>query len=62
MDLCWQSNVSAFLGKEVRISKCWATAHFVTFLVVLGTVVVPVGVSFSILRCYNDHILKLKVY
>ena len=37
----------------MRISSNWATAHFLTFVVSLGTVIVPVGVSFSLLMCYN---------
>ena len=31
----------------------WATVHFLTFMVGLGTVMVLVGVSFSMLICYN---------
>ena len=30
-------------------------------MVGLGTVMAPVGVSFSLLMCYNEHILRLKV-
>ena len=36
------------------ISRNWATAHFLTFIVGLGTLMVPVGVSFSLLMCYNE--------
>lgn len=32
-----------------------------TFIVSLGNVMVPVGVSFSLLICYNQHIMRLKV-
>ena len=42
------------------ISRNWATAHFVTFMVGLGTVMVPVGVLFSMMY-YSEHILRLKV-
>ena len=37
----------------MRISRNWATAYFLTFVVSLGTVMVPVGVSFGLLMCYN---------
>ena len=43
------------------ISWNWATAHFLIFLVDLGTVMVPVGVSFSMMMCYSKLILRLKV-
>ena len=31
-------------------------------MVGLGTVMVPVGVSFSMLVYYNEHIMRLKVH
>ena len=31
------------------ISRNWATAHFLTLMVGLGTVMAPLGVSFSLL-------------
>ena len=37
---------SSYLGERVEISRNWATTHF---LVSLGTVLVPLGVSFSLL-------------
>ena len=43
------------------ISQNWATIHFLTFMIGLGTVTVPMGVSFSLLMCYNECILRLKV-
>ena len=43
------------------ISQNWATVHFLTFMIGLGTVMVPMGVSFSLLMCYNECILRLKV-
>ena len=49
-----------FWGR-VGISRNWATAHCLTFRVSLGTVMVSVGVSFSLLMCYNERILRLKV-
>ena len=45
----------------VGISSNWATAHFLMLMVGLGTVMAPMGVSFSLLMCYSEHILKLKV-
>ena len=45
----------------VGISRNWATAHFLILMVGLGTVMVPVGVSFSLLTCYSEHILRLEV-
>ena len=46
----------------VGISRNWATAHFLILMVGLGTVMAPVGVSFSLLMCYSEHILRLKVW
>ena len=43
------------------ISRNWATAHFLILMVSVGTVMGPVGVSFSLLMCYSEHILRLKV-
>ena len=43
------------------ISRNWATAHFLILVVGLGTVMAPVGVSFSLLMCYSECILRLKV-
>ena len=45
----------------VGISRNWATAHFLILLVGLETVIMPVGVSFSLLMCYSERILRLKV-
>ena len=43
------------------ISRNWATAHFLILMVDLGTVMAPVDVLFSLLMCYGEHILRLKV-
>ena len=45
----------------VRISRNWATAHSFILMVGLGTVVAPVGVSFSLLVRYSERTLRLKV-
>ena len=52
---------SSCFGEGVGISRNWVTAHFLTFMVNLGTVMAPVGVSFSVLMCYSERILRLKV-
>ena len=52
---------SNYFGEGVEISRNWAPAHFLTLMVGLGTVMTPVGVSFSLLMCYNERILRLKV-
>ena len=53
--------IPSILGKRMEISRNWATAHFLTFMVSLGSVMVPVCVSLSLLICYNKCILRLKV-
>ena len=53
--------IPAILGKGVEIPRNWVNAHFLTFMVGLGTVMAPVGVSFRLLMCCNEHILRLKV-
>ena len=45
----------------VGISRNWATDHFLIPKVCFGTVTAPVGVSFSLLMCYSECILRLKV-
>ena len=52
---------SSYVREGVGISKNWATTYYLTFYGGLGTVMTPVGVSFSILMCYNECILRLKV-
>ena len=44
-----------------EIYRNWATAHFLILMFGLGTVMAPVGVSFSLLMCYRERILRLKV-
>ena len=39
-------------GHGVGISRNWDTADFLTFMIGLGTVIAPVGMSFSLLICY----------
>ena len=51
---------SNYMGEGVRISRSWATAHFLTFLVGLGTVLVPVGVLLNLPMCCNENIRRLK--
>ena len=46
---------------RLGISRNWATAHFLVFMVDLGTVMVPVGVSFSLPMFNNECTLKLKL-
>ena len=43
------------------ISRNWVTAQFLILMVGLGTVMVSVGVSFSLLMCYSKCVLRLKV-
>ena len=43
------------------ISRNGATIHLLILMVSLGTVMVPVGVSFRLLMCYSECILGLKV-
>ena len=59
----WVGGVFQLFWKGVGISRNWATAHFLILMVCLGTVMPPVGVSFSLLMCYSERILRLlKVY
>ena len=56
----WKKCSSSF-GEAVEISRNWVTAHFLIFMVDLGTVMMLVGVSSSLLMCYNERVLRLKV-
>ena len=51
-----------YLQNGVGLSRNWATAHVLTFMVGLGTVMAPVGVSLRRLIYYNKYIMRLKVY
>ena len=53
---------SSYFGEGVGISRIWPTTHFLIFIVGLGTVMVPMSPSFSLLVCYNECMLRLKVY
>ena len=46
----WE-NYSNHFRKGVRISRNWPTSHFLVLMVGLRTVMVLVGVSFSLLMC-----------
>ena len=39
----------------MEISRNWAATHFLVFMVDLGTVMTPLGVSFSLPMCYSEH-------
>ena len=51
---------SRYLWEGVGTSSNWANTQFFTSVVDLRTILVPVGMSFSLLMCYNEHVLKLK--
>ena len=55
-------SIPAVLGDKMQISRNWATVHFLTFVVGLGTLMALVGVSFTLLMFYDECILRLKVY
>ena len=55
------SSYSIYFGEGVEISRNWVTAHFLIFMVDLGTVMMLVGMSSSLLMCYSEHVLRLKV-
>ena len=57
----WVGEGFQLFREGVGISRNWATAHFLILMVGLGTVMVPVGVPFSLLICYSECILRLKV-
>ena len=38
------------------IFRIWTTTHFLTFIVGLGTVMAPMGMSFSLLMCYHNEV------
>ena len=46
---------------RLGISRNWATAHFLTFMVDLGTVMAAVSMWLSLLLCYNKSILRLNI-
>ena len=54
-------NILVLLGKGWGFPGIGTTTHFLTFMVRPWTVMAPVGMSFSLLMCYSEHIMKLKV-
>ena len=55
-----ETNIGNFGGRD-GTSRNWATAHLLTFAISFRTVLVPAAVAFSLLMCYNEGILRLKV-
>ena len=53
--------ITTVLGKGRQFTGIGSLPTFFTFMVNFETVIVPVGVSFSLLMCYNECMLKLKV-
>ena len=53
--------VFQLFGEGAGISRNWATPHFLILMVGLGSVMVPVGVSLTLMMCYSECILRLKV-
>ena len=45
----------------MEISRNWATSHFFTFTVGLGTVMEPGVYHLALLVCYSELVLSLKV-
>ena len=58
IDYEWEDYSNHF-GEGVEISRNWGTTHVLVFDG-LEIVMVSVGVSFSLLMCYNEHIVRLK--
>ena len=52
--------IASILEKGL-IPRNWAIAYFWSLMVHFGTVTVPLGVSFSMLVCYSENILRIKV-
>ena len=50
-----------FWGRGRDFQKLGHCPLFDLYIVGLRTVMAPVGVSFSLLMCYNEAILRLKV-
>ena len=46
---------SSYFGEGLEISRNWAATHFLVLMVDLRTVMTPLGVSFSLLMCYSEH-------
>ena len=53
--------IPVILGKGQGIPGIGPPPTFWPFIVGFRTVMAPVGVSFSLLMCYSEHILRLKV-
>ena len=56
----WVGGVFQLFWRKGGISRDQAAAHSLTFMIGLETVIAPVGMSFSLLICYNGCILRLK--
>ena len=54
-------NILAILGKGMGISRNWES-YFLTFVVCFGSVMTSVDVSFSLLTCYSEHLMRLKLH
>ena len=51
--------ISTILGKGWEFPGFGLLPTFWSLMIGLGTVLVPLGLSFSLLMCYNELILKI---
>ena len=54
----WVGGLFHLFQEGAGISRNWATTHFLILMVDFGTVMAPVGVSFSLLICHSERILR----
>ena len=53
--------IPTILGEGWRVPGMGPPPTFLSLMVSLGTVMVPVGVSFVVLMCYSECILRVQL-
>ena len=46
----------------MELARSWSTTHILIFMLCHGTVMLPMGMLFSLLICYSEHVLGRKVW
>ena len=56
----WEDYSSCF-GEGAETPRNWALFTFWSLMVGLGTVTAPLGMSFSLLMCYGERVLRSRL-
>jgi len=58
----WEDYSNYFGGRGRHFQELGHCPVFWPLMVSLGTAMAPVSMSFSMLMCYNEHVMSFKIY